>query len=126
MAVRHRSAPGMSVRHARPNGRDACARAARAWAEGLESRVLFSYTATLVGTTATFTGTVAGDTLTIDQSGGLLRHNRFSAGDAGFSSDFDFNSVVAGDQTLSATDPAVNVSVLTGGGNDTTSIGTAA
>ena len=73
---------------------------------------------TLVGTTATFNGNLDDDTIVFDQSGGLLRHNRFSAGDPGFNSDFDFAPNIPGDQTLGATDPAVTIIVNGGGGND--------
>ncbi len=79
----------------------------------------------IVGDTATFTGTSAAESIAIDQSGGLLRHNRFSAGDSGFSSEFDFNSTVAGDQTLSATNPSVNIIINAGGGDDTFKVGSA-
>lgn len=85
-----------------------------------------SFGATLAGTTATFAGTVGGNSIVFDQSGGLLRHNRFSAGDSGFNSDFDFNSTTAGDQTLSATNPAVIILVNTGDRDDQVTIGTAA
>jgi hypothetical protein len=61
-----------------------------------------NFTVSLAGTTATFTGDADSDTIVITQSGGLLMHNRFSAGDPGFNSNFDFNSAVAGDQTLAA------------------------
>jgi hypothetical protein len=81
--------------------------------------------ATLVGTIATFNGGAASDTITFDQSGGLLRHNRFTAGDPGFNSDFDFAPTIAGDQTLSATDPAVTIIVNGGGGDDAVTIGSA-
>ena len=83
-----------------------------------------AFTATLVGTTATFNGSSAADTIVFDQSGGLLRHNRFSKGDSGFNSDFDFDSTVPGDQTLSATNPAVTVIVNAGGSDDTIIVGT--
>ena len=72
---------------------------------------------TLSGTTATFNGGSAAENIVFDQTGGLLRHNRFSAGDPGFNSDFDFDPIRAGDQTLSATDPAVVIGV-NGAGND--------
>jgi hypothetical protein len=78
---------------------------------------------TLVGTTATFNGGTASETIVFDQSGGLLRHNRFSAGDAGFNSDFDFAPTTPGDQTLSATDPAVTIIVNGGGGDDSVLVG---
>src|SRR3954447_23071039 len=83
-----------------------------------------AYTATAVGTTGTFTGNASSDALVFDQSGGLLRNNRFSAGDAGFNSDFDFDSATAGDQTFSATDPAVKIIVNAGGGTDSLTIHT--
>ncbi|MEQ1860137.1 MAG: DUF4394 domain-containing protein [Chthoniobacteraceae bacterium] len=60
------------------------------------------FTATLGGPSATFTGTAAAETLVVTESGGLLRHNRFAAGDAGFASAFDFDSATAGEQTLAA------------------------
>src|SRR3954454_12891270 len=66
------------------------------------------------------TGDDASDVLTFDQSGGLLRHNRFTAGDPGFNSDFDFDTVMLGDQTFSA---SVNkVTVNAGGGDDTVTV----
>jgi hypothetical protein len=80
---------------------------------------------TLAGTTATFNGGTACEAITFDQSGGLLRHNRFSAGDPGFNSDFDFDPMTPGDQTLSATDPAVTVTVNAGGCDDRVTIGSA-
>ena len=67
------------------------------------------------------TGDVAGDTLTITQSGGLFRHNRFTAGDPGFNSDFDFDSVTAGDQTLASASGVININA--GDGNDTIALG---
>ena len=84
-----------------------------------------AFNATLVGTTATFNGSSASDTITFDQSGGLLRHNRFTAGDSGFNSDFDFDPTTPGDQTLSATDPAVTIIVNGGGSDDSVTIGSA-
>ena len=67
------------------------------------------------------TGDAAGDTLTITQSGGLFRHNRFTAGDPGFNSDFDFDTTVAGDQTLSRATGIININA--GDGNDTIALG---
>jgi len=78
---------------------------------------------TLVGTTATFNGGPACDFIAFDQSGGLLRHNRFSNGDPGFNSDFDFDPTTPGDQTLSASDPAVNIIVNGGACDDQVIIG---
>src|SRR5438552_644149 len=91
--------------------------------EALEVRRLLVFTGSVSGTTAIFTGDSAGDTLTIDQSGGLLRHNR--AGDPGFNSAFDFDSSVAGDQTLAA-NSATTLTANCGDGNDNINIGTAA
>lgn len=78
--------------------------------------------ATLSGTTATITGTDKADTIVIDASGGLLRHNLFTSGNAGFVSDFDFDSTVAGEQTLSVGSKST-VIVNAGDGNDTVTIG---
>jgi hypothetical protein len=80
-----------------------------------------AYTSTIVGSTATMTGDASGDTLTITQSGGLFRHNRFTAGDPGFNSDFDFDSVTAGDQTLASASGVININA--GDGNDTIALG---
>ncbi|HET6575657.1 MAG TPA: CHRD domain-containing protein [Fimbriiglobus sp.] len=92
--------------------------------ERLEDRAVPAYTATLVGTIATFTGDGASDALTFDATGGLLRHNR--AGDPGFNSDLDFDTVVAGDQTLAAAGVTTRVNVNAGGGDDTLTVGTPA
>jgi uncharacterized repeat protein (TIGR01451 family) len=81
------------------------------------------FVATLSGDTATFVGGYTDDALVIDQSGGLLRHNRFDV-DPGFNSPFDFDSTIAGDQTLSAT-TATHIVVNGGDGNDTVIVGTA-
>ena len=91
--------------------------------ETLEERRLLTYTASLVVSTANFVGDGAADVLTFDQAGGLLRHNRFTAGDAGFNSDFDFDSATAGDQTLAA-NVASTVLIDTGDGADTVNVGT--
>jgi uncharacterized repeat protein (TIGR01451 family) len=81
------------------------------------------FVATLSGTTATFVGGLTSDKLAIDQLGGLLRHNRFGS-DPGFASNFDFDSTLPGDQTLSASSVASLV-VKGGDGADTVTIGTA-
>ena len=84
-----------------------------------------SWTSATAGTTATMTS--AGDgNLIIDQNGGLLRHNRDTAGDANFDSDFDFSTASAGNQTFSSTDPSVNVVAIGDGGSDTAQVGSAA
>src|SRR5436190_598805 len=72
-----------------------------------------NYTSTVAGTTATMTGDSDSDTVVISQSGGLLMHNRFSAGDPGFNSNFDFNSSLAGDQTMAAS--SANTVIVNGG-----------
>ena len=81
------------------------------------------FSAVLVGTNVAFNGSSAADILVIDQSGGLLRHNRYSAGDSGFNSDFDFDTITPGDQTVSATDPAVTVQVTADSNDDHIFIG---
>lgn len=80
------------------------------------STLYASYTSAVSGSTATMTGDAAGDTLTITQIGGLFFHNRYSAGDPGFNSGFDFNSAVPGDQTISSS--TGTLTVVAGGGND--------
>jgi hypothetical protein len=82
------------------------------------SAVYAAYTSTLTGSNATMTGDGASDTLTITLSGGLVRHNRF--GDPGFTSDSDFDTSTAGNQTLSS---AGGISINAGGGNDSIAIG---
>ncbi len=83
--------------------------------------VYAAYTSTVVGSTATMVGDVAGDTLSITESGELFRHNRFTAGDPLFSSEFDFDTAVAGDQTVSATTGIININA--GDGNDSIVLG---
>src|SRR4051812_30546872 len=84
-----------------------------------------AYTSSAPGSTITMTGDAAADTMLLDQSGGLLRHNRFP-GDPGFNSAFDFDSSVPGDQTVSPTDPTMTVKVNAAGGADTLTVGTPA
>ncbi len=76
---------------------------------------MLAFTASLVGNVATFTGDADSDTFRLDVSGGLYEHNR--GGDPGFSSDFDFDSTVAGDQTLAYL-PVNSVFVNSGDGTD--------
>jgi hypothetical protein len=71
------------------------------WFETLERRRLLAFTSALAGLNVTLTGDEDADTLVISQQNGLLRHNRFTSGDAGFDSDFDFDSAAAGVQTVS-------------------------
>ena len=79
-----------------------------------------AYTSAVVGSTATMTGDAAGDTLTITQAGGLFSHNRFAV-DPGFNSAFDFDTAVAGDQTVSSTTGIININA--GDGNDVIAFG---
>jgi hypothetical protein len=84
-----------------------------------------SFTSTVSGSTATMIGnSVAplGDALRLSQSGGLLVHSRFVGGDPGFNSPFDFDSTIAGDQTLAAS-AATTVNITAGGGSDVITIG---
>lgn len=82
------------------------------------------FSAVVIGTTVAISGSSAADTIVFDQSGGLLRHNRFTAGDSGFNSDFDFDTLTPGDQTVSATDPAVQINVTADLNDDRITIGT--
>ena len=95
------------------------------WLEKLEDRTVPAYTATLAGTTATFTGDASGDLLEFTVAGGLLQHNRFTAGDPGFNSASDFDTAVAGDQTLAADFATAIVNVNAGDGTDTVRVGSA-
>ena len=83
------------------------------------------FSATLTGTDAVFTGSAASESIRFDSQGGLLRHDRFDAGDAGFASPFDFHTGVAGDQTLAAGATGA-VTINTGFGDDLVTIGSPA
>src|SRR2546423_2500578 len=78
-----------------------------------------AYTSVVGADGPTLTGDDSSDVLLIDQSGGLLRHSRFPA-DPGFNSAFDFDSSVAGDQTVSSNTNKVTVNA--GGGDDTVTV----
>lgn len=80
------------------------------------------YTSTVSGTTATMTGDAAGDLLVVYENGGLLAHSRDALGDPDFSSPFDWNTAVAGDQTI-ANAAGSAVTVNAGDGNDLLSAG---
>ena len=108
------------TRSARPKSRFRVARLPL-WLEKLEDRTVPAYTATLAGTTATFTGDAASDVLTFTVAAGLLQHNR--AADPGFNSAADFDSAVAGDQTLAADFATAIVNVNAGDGNDIVNVG---
>ena len=81
--------------------------------------VFAAYTSTVVGSTATMIGDAAGDSLVITEMDGLFRHNR--AGDPGFNSDSDFDTAVAGDQTIPSASGTINVAA--GDGNDSIVLG---
>lgn len=68
--------------------------------EVLEARIAPAFTSAVAGAAASFQGDAASDSLVITESGGFLVHNRFAAGDAGFESALDFDSALAGVQTL--------------------------
>lgn len=74
-----------------------------------------AFTASTNGGNGTLTGSDAAETLVISQSGGQLTHGRQTAGDPGFSSDLDWNTALAGDQTIAA---GAMVTVNFAGGND--------
>jgi len=82
--------------------------------------VASGFSAKVTGTSVQFTGTPGAEALAITESGGLLMHDRFGV-DGGFNSAFDFDSTVAGDQTLPA-DATSIVNVEGNGGTDTVSI----
>lgn len=88
--------------------------------EALETRIAPAFTSTVAGSVASFSGDAADDSLVITESAGFLAHNRFTAGDAGFNSALDFDSTVAGDQTL-AIGVASIINVNGGAGTDTLS-----
>ena len=75
-----------------------------------------AYTSAVVGSVANMTGDASIDTLVISSAGGVFRHNRWTQGDPGFNSDFDFDSTVAGDQTIDAATGVVNINA--GDGDD--------
>jgi Ca2+-binding RTX toxin-like protein len=84
---------------------------AAAWAD---------YTAQLTAgsaAVASLVGDADGDELIIDSVGNSYRHNRFSAGDPGFTSDLDWDTTVAGEQRFSDFFP-VRVVIDAGGGVD--------
>ena len=78
--------------------------------------VFAAYTSTVVGSTATMVGDATGDNLEITEAGGLFSHNRFTAGDPGFDSQYDFDTTVAGDQTIASATGVINITA--GDGND--------
>jgi Ca2+-binding RTX toxin-like protein len=71
-------------------------------------------TGAVSGNTATLTGDAAADTIIISTNAGLLQHNLGTA--TGFASASDFDSTVAGDQTL--TSAAGTLTIDAGAGDD--------
>lgn len=69
--------------------------------------------AAYTGTGTELVGNNANDALVIDVEGGLYTHNR---GPGEFNSKFDFDSTIAGDQTLASN---AALTIRAGGGNDT-------
>lgn len=86
--------------------------------ERLEGRRMLAFAAALAGTEVSFVGDEAGDLFILSVEAGSLKHNRFSAGDAGFVSDLDMDSEAAGEQMLAA-DATTRVNIDGGDGADT-------
>jgi Ca2+-binding RTX toxin-like protein len=91
------------------SSRAAIAVCAVLWSLANPSALYAAYTSTIVGTTATMIGDATGERLDISEAGGLFRHNRFALGDPGFNSDADFDSTIAGDQTLLSATGVINI-----------------
>jgi len=64
--------------------------------EQLEARIAPAYFAFINGAFVTLSSEATSDTLELSAVDGLLKHNRFTVGDVGFESDFDFNTSLAG------------------------------
>jgi Ca2+-binding RTX toxin-like protein len=79
--------------------------------------------AVYTGSGGTLNGDAAADTIIIDVSGGNLRHNRFTAGDANFASDLDWDTTVAGEQTRPNSG---SITINAGDGNDVITLGSGA
>jgi len=83
--------------------------------EVLENRIAPAFAAGFLGTIANLFDDASGDSLTISAEGGFLKHNRFTAGDPGFASDFDFDSSAPGVQKVAAeSDTVVSISLNSG------------
>jgi Ca2+-binding RTX toxin-like protein len=80
------------------------------------------YTASLSGVSAIVQGDESSGDLTVTRSGGVLRHNRFAAGDAGFASNADFDTSAPGVQTLPAAEGS-SLRVQIGGGASIITLG---
>src|SRR5262249_52766080 len=87
---------------------------------------LAGFTAQLTGNTAVFSAAQLTNQLlqlTVDPATGNLMHNRFSAGDPGFVSAADFDSVVPGVQPLAASDSSFVI--VSNGNGDSVRLGSA-
>jgi hypothetical protein len=90
--------------------------------ERLEDRIAPAYLSSISGPFVFMNGDAANDTLSFSAEDGLLKHNRFTAGDTGYESDFDFNNGIPGVQTVAA-EGAMVFNISTGTGNDTVIFG---
>lgn len=88
--------------------------------ELLENRIAPAFVASINGLEATLIGDATNEALNIAAAGANFAHNRFTAGDSGFASDFDFDSTTPGEQLL----PVITGIIIAdlGGGDDTFSV----
>ncbi|HUR54399.1 MAG TPA: hypothetical protein VMZ71_09720, partial [Gemmataceae bacterium] len=92
--------------------------------ERLERRDTPAFTSALAGQTAQLIGDNAADVFRISATGAFLQHNRLAVGDPGFASATDWDTNLAGTQTLAASSLS-NVRFQTlGGGDDEVVLGT--
>ena len=101
----------MTLRHSNARRLGALATVAAATALALPAAASAAVTGTVNGNTATLNGDDAPDTIIISSDNGQLRHNNL----AGFNSSADFDSNVAGDQTLTT---AATLTINGGDGDD--------
>ncbi len=87
----------------------------------LEQRVAPAYTSVLAGTVITMTGDASGDSLVFLDVGGFLAHNRFGAGDPGYTDVFDFDTATLGSQSI-LTASVTTMTINAGDGNDTVDV----
>lgn len=90
--------------------------------ERLEARIAPAYVSIVTGSLVNMFGDTGNDTLSFSAENGFLKHNRFTSGDAGFESDFDFDSAKAGVQMLAADDATV-LAISLGAGMDKVILG---
>src|SRR6187549_3475959 len=103
--------------------------------ELLESRIAPAFVGSVNGLEGTLTGDATNEMLFITAAGAILAHNRFTAGDPGFVSDFDSSTpgeqtvptitgivianLGAGDDLFTVTGNSAMMKVFGGAGNDT-------